>query len=343
MNRAASRQLSGLALLVAMLLVFEPGSAVVWPLDEGDSVVGELIDDRLRGDDTLVDIARMHNIGHFEIRQANPDIDPWLPYPGRRVRIPQLHVLPDGPHEGIVVNLAERRLYFFTDSWPDWPGPVVSTHPVGVGLFDRATPLIETRVTARLDNPAWYPTADVRAWYAARGEPLPPVVPPGPENPLGRHALVLDGDGLLIHGTHRPAGVGMRVSQGCIRLYPESIANLIQQVPIGTPVRIIDQPTRLGWRGEELFVEVDPLDESSEAGPAAWAGLERRILQAAASRLDVEIDWVAARRVFERADSVPDVVARAGGRRANGSNDGAAPATAKRESAERQRRGPTRN
>jgi L,D-transpeptidase ErfK/SrfK len=169
-------------LLIAIVgLQSAPASAVVWPLAEGQDVVGEVIEDRLRGDQRPLDLARMHNIGHHEIRAANPEVDPWLPDPGRSLRIPQLHILPDGPREGIVVNLSERRLYYFAETWPDRDGPVVDTHAVGVGLFDRATPVITTRVSARLEDPAWYPNDATRAYYAREGRELPSVVPPGPE------------------------------------------------------------------------------------------------------------------------------------------------------------------
>jgi len=300
---------TGLLAAAWLLGLASPARAVVWPHVEGEDVIGELITDRLRAEDTLVEMARMHNIGHFEIRAANPDLDPWLPRPGAEVLIPQLHVLPDVKRDGIVINLAERRLYFFTDSWPDRDGAMVSTHPVGVGLLERATPVTRARVTAKVDNPAWYPNEKTREWYLReKNEILPPVVPAGPENPLGQHALILDADGLLIHGTHRPAGVGMRVSQGCIRLYPESIANIIGQVPVGTQVRVIDQPARIGRRDGRLFLEVDPAgdDPASRHEEAVWRALRARLEQHG-DAFDVDLD--AARAAFERADGVPVVVA----------------------------------
>lgn len=308
-----------LIVLLAVWLLPSAAAAVVWPLPPDTEVVGQLIQDRLRRDDTLLDMARMHNIGQLEMRLANPELDPWLPKPGAAVLVPQLHVLPEVERVGVVVNLSERRLYYFSPVWPDRDGPVVSTHPVGVGLLDRATPLTRTRVTARLDQPAWYPNEQTRAWYRSnKNETLPLMVPPGPENPLGEHALILDDDGLMIHGTHRPAGVGMRVSQGCIRLYPESIAALIQQVPVGTPVLIVDQPIRLGWRDGALFLEVDPAEgddiDRFISGPlpqhpeALWEELRQRVL----GRVDgtaAEPDWDRARAAFERADGVPVEIA----------------------------------
>ncbi|MDX1625060.1 MAG: L,D-transpeptidase family protein [Wenzhouxiangellaceae bacterium] len=300
------------AVLVAALAA-GPAPAVVWPLDGDVEVVGALIRDRPRSGETLLDVARLHNIGHMEMRHANPGVDPWLPDPEvDELLVPQLHVLPDAPREGIVVNLAEPRLYYFADAWPDYPGPVVDTHPVGIGLVERATPLGETEVVAKIDDPAWYPTEAVRAFYAAQGETLPAMVPPGPDNPLGQHAIVLEGDGVLIHGTHRPAGVGLRVSQGCIRLYPEAIAHLIRQVPVGTPVRIIHERARLGWRDGALYLEVDAPEDGPDAKArgAEWAALTDRIRQRAAGRPGTEVDWDRVREVFERADSVPAVIGR---------------------------------
>jgi len=313
-QRQTAGRVAALLCTLCMALAARQVPAVTWPWQPGQDVIGTLAEDRLSGDWTLVDMARMHNIGFNEIELANPGIDPWLANPGRRVAIPQLHVLPDGPREGIVVNLSERRLYYFAPHWPDRDGPVVSTHPVGVGLIDRQTPELITRVSARIDDPAWYPTPEVRAWYRReQGIELPAVIPPGPDNPLGEHALILDADGLMIHGTHRPAGVGMRVSQGCIRLYPEGIANLIGQVPVGTPVRIVNQPARLGWRGEALYLEVD----SPDAGQADTIVHDASVWQTITSRLAnleedqrVRIDHEAARAAFERADSVPTIIGR---------------------------------
>jgi len=286
--------------------------AVTWPWLADEDVIGELIEDRLWDEHTPIDLARMHNIGHNEIRLANPELDPWLPNPGKTLLIPQLHVLPEVQREGIVINLSERRLYYFAPEWPDRDGPVVSTHPVGVGLLDRATPETLTRVTARLDDPAWYPTPEVRAWYRREQDTiLPAVIPPGPDNPLGRHALILESDGLMIHGTHRPAGVGMRVSQGCIRLYPEGIARLIRQVPIGTPVRIIDQPVRLGWRDATLYLEVDAAGDDPEDRheEAIWQELSARLTKIAEDR-SISIDFERARQVLEAARSVPVAIGR---------------------------------
>lgn len=219
---------------------------------EGD-VIGELRYDHARRADTLMDIARWERMGYHEIRRANPGIDLWLPGEGTRVLIPSRFVLPDAPREGIVINLAELRLYYYYD---DAGGRRVVTYPVGIGRQGLETPLGTTRVVARLDHPAWYPPPGAREEAARDGNPLPAVVPPGPDNPLGEHALVLELSGYLIHGTNRPDGVGMRVSRGCIRLYPEDIAELVRTVEIGTPVHIVDQPVKAGFDGNRLWLEV---------------------------------------------------------------------------------------
>ncbi len=319
-NQVSGRQLaSGRAMMLAALLAAAcPVPAVEWPWQPGVDVIGEPQTDRVREGDTLVALARLHNLGHWEIRHANPDLDVFLPEPGAEVVIPQIRVLPDGPREGVVINLAELRLYYFAPAWPDREGPQVSTHPVGVGLLDRATPTGEMRVAHKLDNPAWYPTQGVRDYYAAQGEWVPAMVPPGPDNPLGAHAIVLDRDGYLIHGTHRPAGVGMRVSQGCIRLYPEGISKLIRAVPMGARVRIIDQRIKLGWRENQLYLEVHPVIADAIEQPwgaeqaAELAAAQARVRQLIATHGDgVTVDWARIEASFHRADGIARIIATA--------------------------------
>ncbi|MFU8830540.1 MAG: L,D-transpeptidase family protein [Wenzhouxiangella sp.] len=246
---------------IALTLMLSLSAAVPWPtghvVDGPDTqVIGELQYEYARRSDTLMDIARWQNMGHREIRRANPEVDIWVPGEGTRVLIPSLHVLPAGPRDGIVINRAEKRLYYYFDD-PDSGQPRVLTHPIGIGRDGRATPASgQTRVVTKLDRPAWYPTEGVRADYASRGIPLASVIPPGPDNPLGEHVLVLDMPGYLIHGTNRPDGVGMRVSQGCVRLYPEHIKGLVETVPLGTPVHFVDQAIKLGYRDGLLYLEV---------------------------------------------------------------------------------------
>ncbi|MCG6656367.1 L,D-transpeptidase family protein [Halomonas campisalis] len=212
-----------------------------YPLPEYGNVIGEVYTVTVDEGQTLIDIARRHNVGYEEIRMANPDISLWAPFEGTEVTIPAQHILPDAPREGIVINLSELRLYYYSE-----PG-VVETYPISVGRDGFATPVGITRTTVKVKDPAWSPPRSMREEAAARGDPPPAVVPPGPDNPLGRHAILLGLPSYLIHGTNMPDGVGMRASRGCIRMFPEDIESLYERVPSGTKVNILDQPFKAGW------------------------------------------------------------------------------------------------
>ena len=228
----------------------------------GQDVIGALTTVQARHDDTLLDIARRHGLGYEDIVRANPDVDTWLPGEGTDVVLPTRYVLPPGPRHGVILNLAEYRLYYFPQPAAGEPA-VVMTYPISIGRMDWATPLGRTSVVAKARNPSWYVPDSIRAEHAAAGDPLPRIVPPGPDNPLGKHAMRLGLPGYLIHGTNRPAGVGMRVTHGCIRMFPEDIGFLFEKLPLKTPVRIINEPVKVGWAGEELFVEVHRTLESA--------------------------------------------------------------------------------
>lgn len=212
-------------------------------------------------EDTLIDIARRHNVGYEEIVRANPDVSIWIPGEGTEVTIPGGFILPDAERTGIVINIAELRLYYYPEVG-EGETPRVETYPIGIGREGYDTPLGITKTTMRLEDPAWYPPRSMREEAAARGEPAPAVVPPGPDNPLGRHAVLLDIPGYLIHGTNDPDGIGMRASRGCIRMFPEDIESVFHNVPVGTQVNIIDQPIKVGWQDGQPLVQVyQPLEE----------------------------------------------------------------------------------
>ncbi len=232
----------------------EPFALNSFELNDGTDVVGRLRHTTVQGEETLLDIARAYDLGYDEILAANPGVDPWTPPTGQRVLLPTAHVLPDAPREGIVINLAARRLYYYP---PQRSGPPqrVITHPIGIGREGWATPLGRTKVAKKHAAPAWTVPASIRREHAAKGDPLPAVVPPGPQNPLGSHALRLGWSSILIHGTSKPAGIGMRVSHGCMQLYPEDIAPLFDAVPVGTPVTVVDQPYLVGLGTDGLLLE----------------------------------------------------------------------------------------
>ena len=264
----------------------------------GEDVVGAMQVLFTRYEDTFTRIARPYNVGYDELRAANPGVDHWLPGDETPVYLPTAFVLPDAPREGIVINVAAMRLYYYTakkDAETGESALSVTTHPIGIGRVDWATPLGEATVTEKVRDPTWYPPASVRKEHAEAGDPLPAVVPPGPDNPLGAHALALSLPGYLLHGTNKPAGVGMRVSHGCIRLYPEDIAALFERVSRGTKVRIVDQPVLAGWRGGELYLEVhQPLEEderdlAAEVERVLASALERGGPAAAGMELDREL------------------------------------------------------
>jgi L,D-transpeptidase ErfK/SrfK len=248
------------ALFLALLWAAIPAGATVYELGDGTAqVFGEDLHIQTRYEDTLVDIARRYSLGYEEITRANPGVDPWLPGEGTQIVVPGRRILPPVPHEGIVVNLPEHRLYYFPKP-KRGAKPVVVTYPVSIGKMDWKTPLGESRIISKQRLPSWYPPESVRKEHAAEGDPLPAVVGPGPDNPLGEYAMRLDihPGSYLIHGTNNPLAVGLPVTHGCIRMYPEDIAAFFPTVPTGTKVRLINEPVKVAWVDGELLLEVHP-------------------------------------------------------------------------------------
>jgi len=243
---------------------------------ESTGVVGELQVTHARHEDTLSDIARRFSLGYEEVVRANPGVDPWLPGEGTRIVLPTQFVLPDAPSEGIVVNLAALRMFYFPKPGKDGVREVL-TYPIGIGKVGWATPEGRTTVVSKRRDPWWTPPASVRREHAAEGDPLPARVPPGPDNPLGARAMNLGWPSYLIHGTNKPAGVGLRASHGCIRMYPEDIAAVFDRVPVGTKVTVVNQPLLYRWHGDSLYVQSYPPHEEyrkgQESAPAEQAAL----------------------------------------------------------------------
>lgn len=247
-----------LAVALPLMAAVRPSAAAVEPTAPGPDgdVVGQITYVITDGGKTLIDLAVERDLGILGISALNPGVDVWVPGRERLVTLPTAYVLPEYERRGIIVNLAELRLYYFPAADT---APIV--HSIGIGREGFTTPLGTTTVTRKQANPTWYPTESTRA---DRPE-LPAVVPAGPDNPLGRHALYLGFPTYLIHGTNKPYGVGRRVSRGCIRMYPDSVAALFDQAAVGTPVRIMDDPIKLGWSNGELYIEVHPdLDQLDE-------------------------------------------------------------------------------
>jgi L,D-transpeptidase ErfK/SrfK len=255
-SRGGLRSLS-LACL-AFACVPAHGSTFVLP-EDGSSVIGEDASVTTVYEDSLPDLGQRYSLGYYEISRANPGVDVWVPGAGRHLTLPGRRILPPGPRTGIVVNLPEHRLYYYPKPRPG-EKPVVITYPVSIGKMDWRTPLGVTRIVSKVRQPSWYPPESVRKEHAERGDPLPKVVPPGPDNPLGEYAmrLAVGGGSYLIHGTNNPVAVGMSVTHGCVRMYPEDVAALFPLVPVGTTVRLINEPVKVAWVNGELLIEVHP-------------------------------------------------------------------------------------
>ncbi len=265
--------------------------------ENGDSVVGAVTRMKLTYEDTLASVAERYSIGYREIVDANPDVDPWLPGEGTVIELPTQYVLPSAPKDGIVINVAEYRLYYY----PKDSGRVI-TFPVGVGRSEFKTPVIETKTVTRIENPSWTPTPSARREHAEMGDILPHVVPPGPENPLGDLAIQLKEPGYFIHGTNKPFGVGQKVSHGCIRLHNAHILTLAEIVPNGTPVYIVNEPIKVGVRYEELYLEShkDLYDQDIDA-----ESLEK-VVEEKVQALESEPDWQKVAEVLSDLRGIPE-------------------------------------
>ena len=230
------------------------------------------------------------------MEQANPKVDMWVPGDGKDVLVPDFHVLPKAPREGLVMNLAEKRLYYYPSA------NEVQVFSVGVGRDGWETPVGSYSIIEKIKDPTWTPPASIRKEHAEKGDPLPAVVPAGPDNPLGAYAMRLSNPSYLIHGTNKPWGVGMPVSHGCTRMYPEDIEALFPKVEKGTPVRIVNQPYKVGWSGDQLFLEVN-LAEGQLPQPA------RQVIPAdIAGASGVMVDWNEVERALQDNAGLPRLV-----------------------------------
>jgi L,D-transpeptidase ErfK/SrfK len=278
----------------------------------GSDLVGGIRAVTVREEETLLDIAREQGIGQEEIVNANPGVDRWLPKPGSEVIIPGRRVLPEGARRGIVINLPEYRLYYYPEPAKKNAQREVITVPISVGRMDWKTPLGLTKITGKQKNPSWTPPASIRAEHEADGEILPQVVPPGPDNPLGAYALRLGIPGYLIHGTDKEFGVGMRVTHGCMRLLPEHVEALFQLAPVGTPVRLMNQPMKLGWGPDALYLEVHPpLEEDDRPVEIRIAEMFDQINLKLAARTDLALDEAAVKIAVIEKSGLPVPIARA--------------------------------
>jgi L,D-transpeptidase ErfK/SrfK len=280
-------------------------------LTKGQELIGETQLIFARYENTFSAIGRQYNLGYEEMRSANPGVDQWLPGDGTPIYLPTQSILPEAPREGIVVNVPAMRLYYFTTEKAAAQGAPavlkVTSHPIGIGVEGWATPFGEAKVTQKVKDPVWYVPASIRKEHAERGDPLPSVVKAGPDNPLGAYALTLSLPSYLIHGTNKPAGVGMRSSHGCIRLYPEDIEALFSRVPRGTAVRIVNQPVLAGWRDGQLYLEVHPplAEEQHDLVAEAESALRRAMERNGADPAALVLDHAAIEKIVTEKRGIP--------------------------------------
>jgi len=289
----------GRAAALAAFCFVSAASAATYDLPPpGNDIVGREQWVSARHEDTLLDLALANGVGYDEIRLANPQVDPWMPGEGTPVLLPTRYLLPK-TRSGIVVNLAEMRLYYFPKGRRQ-----VMTFPVSIGKEGLDTPLGLTSVVEKLENPVWYPGPDVQAERREEGlEPLPRFVPPGPDNPLGALALKLGIPEILIHGTNKPNGIGMPVTHGCIRMAAEHLQELFAVVRRGTPVRIVNRRYKVGWQNGVLYLEAHPVPGHSAV--AEFRRVQGSVARAALQRPDYDVDWVSTEALLLQPRGVP--------------------------------------
>ena len=283
-----------------------PALAAEFPLAPGQTAVGAVDSYTANSSEVLLDVVRHYDLGYVDFMAANPGVDPWAPRDGQKIVIPNFFILPDAPHVGIVINLAERRIYYYPRG-----GKTVETYPAGLATMERSTPLGVTRVVAKELGPVWVPPPSIR-----RERPnLPAFIGPGPDDPLGDFALRLGWKNYLIHGTNKPDSVGRNVSHGCLHIYPEDIERLFREVPVGTPVRTVDQPAGATWGDDgRLYIVVHPskaqadeIDFNQPMTPTVSPALAAIVTKAAGKRA-AEIDWEAVNRAGLAATGLPTPV-----------------------------------
>lgn len=268
-------------------------------------VIGQLETRTARYEDTFADLGSSLGYGYLEMIAANPAIDPWLPGEGTEITLPGEHVLPIAEREGVVINLPEFRMYYFHKG-----GEIVSSYPVGIGREGWSSPLGQTRILRKQAKPSWYPPKSILEEHAANGDPLPSVVPPGPDNPMGPFKMNLAMSGYVIHGTNKKFGIGTRVSHGCFRMRNEDITELFPQVPIGSTVTIVNQPYKLGVINGELYLEVHtPLDEHGMPSTLDKQSAIQTLLAEQSEKVSgFKLNWEAIRDLVYAESGIPGVI-----------------------------------
>ncbi len=302
--------LARLVFSIALIFIGGNAAATTYQLPEsgGDTVVVQFPNGdattRIEQDETLLDVALRYTLGQTEIIKLNPKMDRWLIKKGQVVRLPNRRILPDTPHNGITLNISEFRMYYYPPDQKD----VVMSFAHGIGRQDWKTPLGKTTVVRKVKDPAWHPPESIRREHAANGDPLPAIVPPGPHNPLGTRALYLNLPGeYRIHGTDvdKIYGIGMQITHGCVRMYPEDVESLYDVVPVGASVYIVKQPIKVGWLDNELYIEAHPDLEGEEMGQEQRYAVALQLIQKVTGEEAPEFDQKALNQALKDLDGEP--------------------------------------
>ena len=276
--------------------------AHVFPISKSQDVIGALAAVNTAEGDTLSDVARHYGLGYTDISIANPNIAPWTPKAGSSVLLPLQFILPEAPRKGIVLNLATMRMFYYPKKQE-----TVITYPVSIGREGWNTPMGLLQISNKTANPEWHVPDSIHKEHALKGDILPRVVRSGPYNPLGYYAMRLSNPRYLIHGTNKPYGIGMRVSHGCIQMYPEDIEILFKSVSVGTPVYIVHQPYLAGWDNDMLYIEIhDPVAATSTKNGKKTQFLKQ--LRKMARSKNAQVDWNKVDQIMKRADGIPTPV-----------------------------------
>ena len=293
---------------LSLSTLFAVGSAAAmeWPLPPpGEDIVGQVQVLKAKYEDTFADLGAANDLGYLEMVAANPGVDAWLPGEGNEIILPTRFILPPGPREGIVINLAEYRMYYYPKG-----GKVVHTFPLGIGREGWSSPVTDARITGKTPNPSWSPPQSIREEHAADGDPLPSYVPPGPDNPLGPYKFTLSTPGYLIHGSNKKFGIGMRVSHGCFRMLNHNVLKLAGMVAVGTPVRIINEPYKFGRSGGKVYLEAHaPLSDSGDASVVDKHTAVINALLKNDEYANLHLDWEMLREVVAAEDGLPVEIA----------------------------------
>lgn len=273
-------------------------------LASDQALIGGLAAVETRENDTLPDVARHFGLGYNDITAANTGVSAWTPRPNSKVLLPLQFILPDAPHKGIVLNVANMRMFYY----PKKERNKVYTYPVGIGRDGWNTPMGTTSIAVKTPNPDWHVPPSIHREHAEKGHILPSVVRSGPDNPLGYYAMRLAIGSYLIHGTNKPFGIGMQISHGCVQMYPEDIEVLFKKVPVGTSVKIVHDPYLTAWHDNMLYLEAnEPLEK--------WLNNKRQLKKQVSKELtklakqhNVTVDWDKVDKVIDRADGIPTPV-----------------------------------